>query len=173
MSNNIASLEALLFVSGKPISFKFLSQTLNVKENEVKEKVKALQDFYQSHQRGLSIITTDTTAQLFSAPEQQEVVQGYLEAETHADLTRPQLETLSIIAYRGPIIKEILEQIRGVNCSMILRNLLIRGLVYENETATGITYTVTEDFLSHLGVNDISELPDYAELNQHEYFEQI
>ncbi len=186
MSEILSKLEALLFVSGKPMSYKVLAKSLGVKEidkvnsegregalGQIKEQVENLQEYYKVEKSGLNLIITDTSVQLFTAPEHQELIQDYLASETHADLTRPQLETLSIIAYRGPIIKESLEQIRGVNCSMILRNLMIRGLVESKEIASGLEYAVTEDFLSHLGVGSIAELPDYADLHKHDHFEQL
>ena len=188
----LAKLEALLFVSGKPMSYKVLAKSLGLKGKDnvyhkgminskgresaleqIKKLVNDLQQYYKDEKRGLSLIITETSAQLFTAPALQELVKDYLEVETHADLTRPQLETLSIIAYRDPIIKESLEQIRGVNCSIILHNLMIRGLVVEQETSNGLEYAVTEDFLSHLGVGSISELPNYKDLHTHDHFNQL
>ena len=75
------------------------------------------------------------------------------------------METLSIIAYRGPIKRDELEQIRGVNCSIILRHLLIKGLIVEENKDKEI-YNVSLDFIRHLGVKDLNELPDYERLNQ-------
>jgi len=64
-----------------------------------------------------------------TAKESSEIVEKFLKEELTGEMTRPQLETLTIIAYRGPMTKMEIEQIRGVNCSLILRNLLMRGLV--------------------------------------------
>jgi len=85
-------------------------------------------------------------------------------------LTRPQLETLTVVAYCGPITKPELEQLRGVNCALILRNLMMRGLVKEVEDVTNFlpTFEVTMDYLRHLGINSLNELPDYDKLHKHE-----
>jgi segregation and condensation protein B len=83
-------------------------------------------------------------------------------------LTQPSIETLTIIAYRGPISKAEIEKIRGVNCSLILRNLMIRGLVdFDIDKNNGQElYNVTVDFLQYLGLNTVEDLPDYMRLHQ-------
>ncbi len=80
------------------------------------------------------------------------------------------METLTIIAYRGPIAKSELEQIRGINCSLILRNLMIKGLIEEerDEKRMNIKYRVSIDFIRYLGINKVEELPDYQKLFNHE-----
>ncbi len=168
-----AQIEALLFISGKPMTFKALAKAVNAKVSDIKQVIQDLQSWYIKEKRGLGLVVTDSSVQMFTAPELHELIEGYLQTQQHSELTRPQLETLAIIAYRGPIIKESLEQIRGVNCSMILRNLLIRGLIIEKETAEGMEYSTSEDFLSHLGIGSVNDLPDYDKLSQHEDFVKI
>src|SRR3989339_659375 len=70
-----------------------------------------------------------------------------------------------------PITRPELEQIRGVNCSLILRNLMMRGLVKEAEDPSGLLpkYEVTTDYLRHLGVTNLNELPEYEKLHNHEH----
>ena len=101
-----------------------------------------------------------------TAPECAGVVEEYVRKEETGELTRPQLESLTVIAYRGPISKPELDQIRGVNSALILRNLMIRGLVSEEEDKkTGVmSYGITMDFLRFLGLGEVSELPDYERL---------
>ncbi|MBT7553409.1 SMC-Scp complex subunit ScpB, partial [bacterium] len=91
------------------------------------------------------------------------------------ELSKPSLETLTIVAYRQPIAKEELEQIRGVNCSVILRNLLIRGLVEARESKGDLVpmYSVTIDFLRHLGIDSVEQLPDFAKLNSNENLQAL
>lgn len=87
--------------------------------------------------------------------------------EPIGELSRPALETLSVIAYRGPVTKPEIEQIRGVNCSVSLRNLLIAGLIEEGDASTSgdRMYAVSIDFLRHLGVDGLTHLPEYERLN--------
>ena len=113
--------------------------------------------------------------QMMTNPENGKIVQAYMQDETTGELTRASLETLSIIAYRGPLTRPEIEQIRGVNCSLILRNLMMRGLVEMQEDAETKTprYSITFDFMRFLGVASISQLPEYDKLRHHEFVEKI
>jgi segregation and condensation protein B len=82
-------------------------------------------------------------------------------------LSKAALEVLAVIAYRGPIARAEIEAIRGVNCSVTLRNLLMRALIErkENETdARGYLYSISFQFLKSLGLQSITELPEYTSL---------
>ena len=107
--------------------------------------------------------------------ENTDVVEGFIRDEIAGELTRAQLETLTVIAYRGPITRPELEQIRGVNCAIIVRNLLMRGLLDERDAVQKLlpVYTVSVEALRHLGVDSVRELPQYELLSQHEYLDQI
>ncbi len=84
-----------------------------------------------------------------------------------------------MIAYRGPVTKPEIEQVRGVNCGIILRNLLIRGLVEEQEDPTRLqpVYTVSMDFLKELGLHNAGELPRFEDFHNNpsiqELFEEL
>ncbi len=105
---------------------------------------------------------------MVSSADNAKLVQKYLEDETSGELSQPSLEALTIIAYRGPISKTELERIRGVNCSLILRNLLLRGLIEEKSSASSEDriYNVSLDFIRFLGIESIEQLPDYQRLNK-------
>ena len=164
MSENIKSqLESVLLVSSKPLSVKKLAEVLKIKPKEAEETLNQLSQEYAQNRGGVRLMINNGQAQLGSSPENAGLVKQYLKDDITGELTEPSLETLTIIAYRQPVAKAELEQIRGVNCSLILRNLLIRGLVeaeYNKERGTTL-YNVTLDFLKFLGLNAISELPDY------------
>ncbi len=169
MTPLIQTLEALLFVSSKPLSYTKLAQFLDVKKAEVAEAVEELAGVYASRTGGVVLLQNGEQVQLVSSPETADTVAAFLKDETTGELTRPSLETLTIIAYRGPVTKPEIEQIRGVNCSLILRNLLMRGLVEvaEDKKLMQPTYRVSMDFLKFLGVGSVRELPDYAKLTAH------
>ena len=95
--------------------------------------------------------------------------------EVYSELTQPQLEALTIIAYRGPITKLELETIRGVNCSLILRNLLVRGLIEEKDDAVKLqpVYSVSLEMLRHLGIHGVSELPDFENFHNNVQIDQM
>lgn len=170
MSSVKSKIESLLFISAKPMAVKQLADLLKEKPEEVKNAGEELVDFYKDKKSGIQIIKNGSKFQMVSSPENSKLVQEFISDETTGELSRPSLETLTIIAYRGPIGKLEVERIRGVNCSIILRNLLLRGLVETKpgETEEDLFYTVTFDFIRYLGINDISELPNYDKLSSEE-----
>ena len=112
---------------------------------------------------------------MVTTAEQAPLVQKFLKDETTGELTRPSLETLTIVAYRGPITRADLEKIRGVNCSIIVRNLMMRGLVEAREDKKRLVtfYTISINFLKLLGLKHISGLPDYESLHGAEVLDQF
>jgi len=162
--------ESLLFVSLKPLSLKDLAAAADAKPKEMEAALEELTAEYQDGDRGLAVIKNNGQYQLTTAAMNAKSVQAFLKDESSGELSQPSLEALTIIAYRGPISKLELERIRGVNCSLIIRNLLLRGLVEEKfEKAKNENYyTVTHDFVRFLGLGGVVELPDYARLNQSE-----
>ncbi|MEK7539827.1 MAG: SMC-Scp complex subunit ScpB [Patescibacteria group bacterium] len=168
MNNLTQTIESLLLVEPKGFSLKRLAGLTQASADEVSEAVAALAQRYTEIQSGLRLVQDGNQVQLTTGPESAVTIQAYVKDETSGELTRPSLETLTIIAYRGPIPKSELELIRGINCSLILRNLLIRGLVREEaQKTTGESiYSVTVDFLRLLGLSSTAELPEFEKLNQ-------
>lgn len=165
--NLSALLESILFVSQKPLTAQKLASISGKSLKEVKETMQVLCEAYAQSGRGIVLLYNDGEYQLASHPSASEVIQVYLQEESIGELTRPALETLSVIAYRGPVAKSEIEMIRGVNCSLALRNLMIRGLVEEDSTKDSDekSYRLSFQFLRHLGISESSHLPDYARLH--------
>ncbi|MBI5765738.1 SMC-Scp complex subunit ScpB [Candidatus Falkowbacteria bacterium] len=170
-----SQLESLLFISAKPLSIKKMSDVLRAKENEIKIAADELVKEYKDKQGGMLIIKNNTQYQMSTHPDNAKLIQEFIKDETTGELTRPSLETLTVIAYRGPIAKVDLEQIRGVNCSLILRNLMIRGLIEarEDKQKKQIYYNITFEFMKFLGITDVRELPDYEKLSKDPTLEQV
>jgi segregation and condensation protein B len=170
-----SQIESLLFISAKPMSVKQLAGLIKKKENEVKEAAEGLVEDYKTGEKGVRIIKDGFKYQMVSSPENAEVIKEFVKDETSGELTRPSLETLTIIAYRGPVAKTDLDRIRGVNCSLILRNLLMRGLVEaKQDKQKGETYyTVTFDFIRFLGINSVEELPDFERLSKDDAIDRM
>ncbi len=170
-----SSIESLLLVSAKPLTYRELAKLTDQETDDIAAAVATLQDKYNQSDSGIRLLVNDKQVQLATDPEQTKLIKEYLQSEITGELTRPSLETLTIVAYRQPISKEELEQIRGVNCSLILRNLMIRGLVESREAKGGLTtnYSVTIDFLRFLGITKVEELPDYERLHSHENIQAV
>lgn len=170
-----SKIESILFIAGKPMTPKKIGELLGVKETDIENALKELQAQYKEAQSGVGIFCTGAQWQMGTVGENAEVVAQYVKEEFSGELTRPQLETLTVIAYRGPISKAELEIIRGVSCGLILRNLMIRGLVDEEYDAKRkeTKYRISLEFVRHLGVSSVEELPEYEKLHGHEVIQTL
>ncbi len=174
MTNLVPMLEAILFASAAPLSIKRLAKISASSEDEVKEALDGIEKARNVAHSGIHLLRVNDEAQFVTNPAASEIVKNLSKEDFSAELTRPSLETLTIIAYRGPVTKPEIEAIRGVNCGLILRNLLVRGLIEEKEGA-GLqpTYILSSDALRYLGITKIEELPDYAELHHNAHIETL
>ena len=173
---NIKSkIESLLFISAKPMSVKQLTELIKKDKKEIENSGNELVEEYKNNQKGIQIIKNGSKLQMVSSPENAKLIREFIKDETTGELSRPSLETLTIIAYRGLISKIDLDRIRGVNCSLILRNLLLRGLIEaKNDSKKQETYyAITFDFIRFLGINDVSELPDYERLSKDDTLDRM
>ncbi len=164
------TLESILFVATKPLTAKRLAELSKAAPADVETALEELATRVNVPASGIHLLRHNNTIQFVSNPAASAVVTEFLKEEQAGELTRPALETLTIIAYRGPISKIQLDTIRGVNCALILRNLMIKGLI-ESKTHKDrlqTSYTVTADFLRHLGLTEIAHLPDYERLHAEE-----
>lgn len=163
-----AKIEALLFISPRPLSLNKLAALTATDVEQVEAAVKAISAACEGDSRGLRLLRHGQSVQMVSSPDEAKLVADFIKEEQRSELTKPALETLTIIAYRGPIAKVELDTIRGVNCSLIIRNLLIKGLIESSEEKRTMTtrYSVTFDFLRWLGLNSVEGLPDYLKLNK-------
>jgi segregation and condensation protein B len=168
-------IESLLFVASKPMSIRKIADLLGIDDEIVRTEIEALKQWYNTEDRGIQIAQHGSSVQMVTSPLNAKVVADFLKDERSGELTRPSLETLTIIAYRGPLPKSEIDLIRGVNCSLILRNLLIRGLIASREDKERMTtlYEISFDFLRHLGIRDVHELPNFLDLNRDEHLDRL
>lgn len=164
-----SQLESVLFIASKPLSRKELSKALAVELSVLEEAITALKEQYNDPASGIHIVDTGTDVQMVTNPANAEIVEDFTKQELMGELTRAQLETLTVVAYQGPITRPEIEAIRGVNCSIILRNLAVRGLVEEEDGVDKLmtAYRISATALRQLGIVSSAELPDYETLRQH------
>ncbi len=170
MENKNASLEqkieALLFYSGEPVEVSELRDVLEVSDEEISAGLDELEK--NLSERGMRLVRhgagKNTAVMLATAPECSDTVEKMIRLERESTLGRASLETLAIVAYKGPVSKKEIEYIRGVNSDYAVRALLLRGLIEKAQSATDervSMYTVTSDTLLHLGLSKISDLPEF------------
>ena len=164
---NIKSqIESLLFTAGHALSSKKLAEILEISESEIENLLKEMSEEREKEERGLRLIFLDDKAQIVAAPSSIGIIEKLIKSDFEEDLSQAALETLAIISYRGPISRAAIENLRGVNCSFILQNLAIRGLIEKKnnpEDGRSYIYNITFDFLKHLGLNKLEDLPNYGE----------
>lgn len=165
--DKLALLEAALFLSTKPMPWRAIASACDVSTDEARELAKNLAAAKNVETSGMHVVVSDDAVQLVTNPALATQLAKLADEDAEPELTRPSLETLTIIAYRGPITKPEIEAIRGVNCTLILRNLLMRGLIDERDDAIKMqpVYALSMDALRYFGLHSAEELPDYAELH--------
>jgi len=165
----------LLFISTHPLSIKKIAEMTKAEIGETEKAMTELKDDYRQKAGGIELMKSGSQYQMVTTGDNAKLIKDFMKDEMTGELSRPSLETLTIVAYRGPITKLEIEQVRGVNCSLILRNLMIRGLVEAKENKASMTtyYSITFDFMRYLGISDVAELPDYEKLHSSEILEKI
>lgn len=170
-----SKIESLLFITTRPLSANKIAEIVEGDKADVKAELDKLFEDYNQLSKGISLQKIGSEYQFVTTAENSKMVGNFLKEEITGELTPASLETLTVIAYRGPITRAELELIRGVNCSIILRNLMIRGLIEEIEDKKDMVevYQITFDFMKHLGISQPSQLPEYEHLNSAEALEQL
>ncbi|MBI2989862.1 MAG: SMC-Scp complex subunit ScpB [Candidatus Magasanikbacteria bacterium] len=162
--------ESILFVASQALDIKKIARILEVRIEEVQEAIQELKKKYNVPESGVRIADNGIDFQMLSNPACSEQVERFKKRECSGELTPAQLETATVIAYREPITRAGIEQIRGVNCAVIIRNLLQRGLIEEKEDPRELfpQYYISIDAMRALGISSPADLPDYDFLSKHE-----
>jgi segregation and condensation protein B len=165
-----SKIESLLFIATRPLSVNKIAELVEGSKDEVKLELDKLFEEYNSADKGVNLQKIGSNYQLVTSANNSKLISEFLKEEITGELTPASLETLTVIAYRGPITRAELELIRGVNCSIILRNLMIRGLIEEIDDKKNMAtkYQITFDFMKHLGITEPAQLPDFEKLNSSE-----
>ena len=170
-------IEALLFTWGDPLSAKDISNVLDLSKKEIEVIVEDMIDEFNFSRRGIQILKVKDTYQLATRSEHFEWLKKLSVPKDNRTLSSAALETLSIIAYRQPIIKGEIEVIRGVKCDKAIATLIEKGLVKEagrlEKTGRPRLYKTTDDFLKNFGLESITQLPVLKNIDGEEEIETI
>ena len=161
--NYEAIVEAILFTMGESVELEKIADALELSEEETKSIIENLMHEYEKPSIGMKIIELDGAYQMCTKSEMYEYLIRIAKQPKKHVLTDVLLETLSIIAYKQPVTKAEIEQIRGVSCSHAINKLLEYGLITEagrlNAPGRPILLATTEEFLRTFGVQGLEELP--------------
>ena len=163
-------LEALVFVSHDPLTVERAMTSLGLSKTEVIQAFRHLQHDYDQAGRGLQVVEVAGGYRIVTRPEYAPWLKRLEKTRPAPKLSRSALESLAIIAYKQPVVRGEIEQIRGVETSGVLRTLLERKLVRmvgrKEVPGRPIMYGTTKYFLEHFGLKDLSELPPLREFSE-------
>lgn len=166
--NYLAQIEALLFVAGEDgLSLRQLASMIQLTPTALQQQLEKLAQKYQEDQNSsLLLLETSNTYKLVTKESFADLLREFAKAPVNQSLSRASLEVLSIIAYKQPITRIEVDDIRGVNSSSAIGKLMALGLVTEAGKKEVLgrpnLYATTDYFLDFMGINDLSELVDVS-----------
>lgn len=165
-----ASIEALLYASGEPLSTRSIKKALPEAQPVLADALESLKELYDESGRGLQLVEVAGGWQITTRPEYHECVSRLFEGPRPSRLSIQALETLAVIAYRQPVtIPEIME-LRGVRSAGVVRTLLERKLVKilgrKKVVGLPLLYGTTKEFLVRFGLKSVKDLPQLKDMSE-------
>ena len=168
-----ALIEALLFVEHEPLEYAKLRKILNIKQDELEKLMAELQEEYEIRQSGLQINEIAGGFQLIAHPRFSLILSRFYGVKNKNKMSKTNLITLSIVAYKQPVSKAEIEQIRGVDCGRVLQKLLEQDLIQvlgrRDTPGKPLEYGTTKKFLKVFSLKSIQELPRLREIKEMEF----
>ena len=156
-------IEAILFVAGEAVRLDELARALNLPVGQVEKALEEIKNEYDYEQRGFCLKRFGRQVQLATRALYADDVVRLLQPVQKQSLSQAAMETLAVVAYRQPVTKAEVEEIRGVKCDYSLHSLTVKNLIQEvgrkDTLGRPILYGTTEEFLSHFGLTTLEDLP--------------
>ena len=163
IKDRLGAIEAILFASGEPIEIYRLSEASGVDAGTLPSMIRLLNERYDDCGSGLCIKKLDSSFQMCTREEYAPQVRAALETKRTAPLSNAAMEALTIIAYNQPVSKGFVENVRGIDSSSVINNLVEKGLVEEagrlDVPGKPIVYRTTAVFLRSFGLSSVADLP--------------
>ena len=165
--NELAAIEAILFVTESPVPVGELAEVLEVKAARVEELLTELDETLRARNSGLVLRSTAGGWRLYSHPDAYPYLERFSSSATARKLSGAALETLAVVAYRQPVTRAQISEIRGVDSDSPVRTLERLGFIEESGrlsvAGTPSVYSTTDQFLERLGIGSVSDLPPLAD----------
>ena len=165
-------LEAILFLSGEPLSVSSLKEVTDISDSEITRLMDELMAEYRDRNGGLLVTEIANGYQIITNSSYAHWLKKFRVKSASSKLSASALETLAIIAYKQPIIKAEVEQLRSVNSDGVIKTLLDRKLIkiMGRKEAPGrpLLYATTKEFLQYFGLKDLTELPTLKDIEREE-----
>ena len=163
IKDKLGAIEAILFASGEPIEIYRLSEASGVDAGTLPSMIRLLNERYEDYGSGICIKKLDSSFQMCTREEYAEQVRSALETKRTTPLSNAAMEALTIIAYNQPVSKGFVENVRGIDSSSVINNLVEKGLVEEagrlDVPGKPIVYRTTSVFLRSFGLSSTADLP--------------
>ena len=160
----ISKLEAMLFAAGDPVEASKLAEVLDIDIESVTKMLGHLGALYDERESGLMLIKIDNKYQLCTREKHSEEVRKLLEIKKNTPLSNAAFEVLAIIAYNKTVTRSFVEQVRGVDCSGSIANLVQKWLIEEKGRldlpGRPLIYGTTDRFLRCFSLNSLDDLPE-------------
>ncbi|MDY3618963.1 SMC-Scp complex subunit ScpB [Agathobaculum sp.] len=170
-----AGLEAVLFAAGDAVPVDRLAAALEVSRGDLLEAAEKLSSAYDFDQRGIMLLQLEDKLQLCSRPLYAEAARRVTESRRPPALSPAALEVLTIVAYRQPVTRAFIDQLRGVDSGGTVAGLVEKGLIEEagrmDVPGRPILYRTTDIFLRTFSLSSLSELPALPSLEENEQME--
>lgn len=167
-------LESILFAVGEPVGLSVLADALEISQSAAKSLLDEMKSEYDYNMRGIKLVRMDNKYQFVTRGENFEYIKKILKDYNASSLSQAALETLAIIAYKQPVTRAEIEQIRGVQSSSSVDVLIDRGIVKKagklDVPGKPIAYETTPEFLKLMNIEKIAFLPDYAQFSEEHQF---
>ena len=171
------TLEALLFAAGEPVSVSNMSKVLGLTEGECRRLAENLARIYEEEERGMQIIRLEKAYQMTTRPMYYDDIKVLYQSSQKVRLTETQLETLAIVAYKQPVTKQEIDDIRGVKSDNVVNRLMEFGLVEEagrlKAPGRPALFKTTDEFLRSFGLSSIKEMPGLPEQETVDFGQQL
>ena len=156
-------IESILFVSGEPLSLRDISINLEMPPRYIEEILNEMITDYEASERVIKLISIKDNYQLVTKSENSDYIQRLLKKNKRQSLSQASLESLAIIAYKQPITRIDIDEIRGVKSESAIQKLIEKNLIKESGRldvpGRPILYSTTDEFLRQFELNDLKELP--------------
>lgn len=163
IKDRLGAIEAILFASGEPIEIYRLSEASGVDAGTLPSMIRLLNERYEDCGSGICIKKLDSSYQMCTREEYAEQIRAALETKRATPLSNAAMEALTIIAYNQPVSKGFVDNVRGIDSSSVINNLVEKGLVEEagrlDVPGKPIVYRTTSVFLRSFGLSSTAELP--------------
>lgn len=162
-----ATVEAMLFAHGEPVSSERLAEVLEMQTEDMERVLLSLSDDYASQDRGICLLHLEDRWQLATKNEYAAPIKTLMDNRRNTPLSSAALEVLAIIAYNQPVSRSFVEQVRGVDSSSTIQKLVQKGLVEEagrlDLPGRPVSFRTTDVFLRTFGLKSLLDLPPLHE----------